>query len=243
MSMDVLPNEILYKIVKHLGIKDTKNISETSRRLYDNTLEQIWCTPRFHGNQNDRSFLERISEFPIKELHTSDFNCCWTDIAETMPDIELLRIDNETRDTFPNIVEELCSIEIPFVLHTKALNMKTSEDFDYFVEEIVESCPINELIIDHVVRPWEKPGRAWTPKQFDLVSDKVYTSELSLSSFSIADFDAFFQVLCKLENARVMISDASNYHRLLTVQGLGQLKMNDIKVQYVRNGFEIPVAF
>eukprot|EP00111_Clytia_hemisphaerica_P020233 TCONS_00059637-protein len=241
--MDFLPNEILYKIVKYLCIKDTKNISETSQRLYDNTLEQIWSTPRFHGNRNGRPFLEKISEFPIKELHTSDFNSCCSEIIEIIPDIELLHIDNEARDTFSNIAEELCSIEIPVVLHTKALGMETSEDFDYFVEEIVGSCPISELIIDHVVQPWEKPGRAWTTKQFDLISDKVFIGELSLNSFSIPDFDDFFMVLCKLNNANVRISNASNYHRLLTIQGLDMLKMKNIKVQYVRNGFEIPIAF
>ena len=97
MDLNLLPNELLKTIITLLDIKGAKNVALCSKRMYDLALERIWSKPRFRGSIKGSLFLEKISKFPIQELHASDFYCRWGQIAAAFPNLKLLHIDGEPR--------------------------------------------------------------------------------------------------------------------------------------------------
>ena len=116
MDFNLLPTELLKTIITFLDdVDDAKNLSQTSKRLYDLTLERIWSKPRFY--EKDSSFLEKISNYPIKELYTSDFNCSWADIAQVISGLGLLHIDKKYKREekssyrFDEKFNEICEIK------------------------------------------------------------------------------------------------------------------------------------
>ena len=57
----LLPNEIINIIVSNLEVKDAKNVSLTSKRMYKLTLSRIWASPRLSG-LIDIEHLKQISQ-------------------------------------------------------------------------------------------------------------------------------------------------------------------------------------
>uniref|UniRef100_A0A7M5V837 F-box domain-containing protein n=1 Tax=Clytia hemisphaerica TaxID=252671 RepID=A0A7M5V837_9CNID len=232
MDINLLPDEILEIIIAFSEKEDAKALSRTSKRMYNLTIERIWSKPRFYGKRN-HSFLTKITKFPIKELHTNEFNCLWSNICDIISGLDLLHIDNDDDDeTFEDRLDDICEIaKPPIVLHTNALNMKYRDDFNLFLNEILGgACSIRKLIINHKFNSDERRNCAWSPKQLEMVSEKVFIEEILSSSLSITDFDELVKVLCKLKGTRVNISETFNNQYILTVEDLDKLASNNIKV-------------
>uniref|UniRef100_A0A7M5UKL4 F-box domain-containing protein n=1 Tax=Clytia hemisphaerica TaxID=252671 RepID=A0A7M5UKL4_9CNID len=207
MDINLLPDEILEIIIAFSEKEDAKALSRTSKRMYNLTIERIWSKPRFYGRR-DHSFLTKITKFPIKELHTNEFNCLWSNICDIVSGLELIHIDNNNNNaTFEDGFDDICEIaKPPIVLHTNALNMKYRDDFDLFLNEILGGvCSIRKLIINHKFSSDERRNCAWSPKQLEMVSEKVFIEEILLSCLSITDFDELVKILCKLKGTRVNI--------------------------------------
>ena len=172
MDFDLLLNELLHTIISYLDIKSAKQLSLTSTRIYSLALSRIWSKPRY-SKLKDINFLQKISKFPISELHTGDFDCSWLEIHYMIPQLKLLHVDlprNKYDQTELCMNSRLRFLNLPTIVHTHAFQIAEQEHFEQLLD-IVETINVKEMVIDGF-------KDRWSCEQLQMFVGKVHISEI-----------------------------------------------------------------
>ena len=243
MGLNQLPNELVQMILSYLSIKDTKKMSQTSKRMHSLTLSKIWKCPRFRKEMSLDMFKSLLS-LPIEEIHTCDFNVnfkakkSW----EIFSQFKLLHIDHKDELPLSDIMKISFTGEI--VVHTRSLKIKDQSDFKLFVD-FIKSNNATRLIVDHEY-DWKvdfesQNQRPWTLDELKFVSERIHISEVAAYSLDIDEnnFADFVDVFVTMGNFHLtMNSDLLEYnHRrhLFQIDELELLIEKDIRLTYLND--------
>ena len=217
-SLTGLPNELLEMVLSHLDIKNVKTFALSSKKMYHLTIPRLWSKPRF-SRRKDLDFLNKVSKFPICELHTSDFFCNWLEIVALVPQLKVLHIDDEfghgygseDMDEYMTKRRNLSYIKVPVTVHTNAI--RSWRNLEHLLCILRSTVNVKDLIIDH----WDydvQPQLSF--EDFEKITSEFNISEvnancLELNSENILDF---IKVL-KEKNCQVHIARDLFMHMLL----------------------------
>ncbi|XP_066932024.1 uncharacterized protein [Clytia hemisphaerica] len=196
MDFHILPNELLEMVISYLDKKTTKNLNLASKRMYELTMERLWCKPTYKDPKS-LSFLKQISHFPIRELRIQDFECEWEDIVETVPNLKLLHIDCDRNKYWSP--KSLLRLKTPLVVHTRALEIRSDAEFEPLLE-VVEAGYITKLIVNH-----DKMMRQWSVELLRKLVGKVHVSEINTPCFRFTrkNVEEFCEIISSLKNCLV----------------------------------------
>ena len=233
MEFDLLPNELLQTIISYLDIKSAKQMSLTSKKMHSFALSRIWSKPRYPQTK-DIDFLEKISKFPISELHTLDFNCTWFELVTLVPGLKLLHVDEPKylvtnhKVTDPS-KSRLSFLKVPTIVHTKAMKFQKQEHFSH-LSEIIESINVKELVIDHS-EFYEKNIRI-SFEQFKKFVGKVKIPEISMDCLQMNDENAeeYIKLLATFKNCRLFFTDPNFPDYFFSVKDLELMVKMDLKI-------------
>ena len=203
MDFNLLPIELKKIIVTHLDLESLKNISQTSKELRDIAYEKLWLKPRFSWWNADTDFVDKISHFPICELHMEDFNCSLIKIVTTFPDLKMLYLDNiygfegNRKCDFSHL--KYC-LKIPLVIHTNALDWRTGETCEDFVS-ICKSLTVKEIHLDR--QPvFNESHPLWTFEDVQLLTEIPLTIHTNIFDWENENFESFFEFFDTLSNVK-----------------------------------------
>ena len=134
MGFNCLPNELIRNIISYLDIKCLKQMCLTSKKMHSYAGKRLWSKPRFSSRQ-DLDFVQKISHFPILELHTNDFKCSWLELLCLVPQLKLLHIDTEKCYQNAETVQKsqlrfLTRLPVAVVVHTRAFKVEEYNEND-----------------------------------------------------------------------------------------------------------------
>ncbi|XP_066934932.1 uncharacterized protein [Clytia hemisphaerica] len=232
-----LPNELWKLVISYLDLKSAQNIALTSKKMHQLSMMRLWSKPRYTKNTKDIAFLHKISNFSIRELHTSDFSCKWLEILGLVPQLRLLHVDNAFNYHFKPDKAYLRFLKISVIVHTKALEIW--ENFEELLD-ILCSIKIQSLVIDHDSRYYQRENlqRYLTFEEFKLLSSKVCISEvhtdcIEWDSGNILDF---IELLSTMRDCSVYLYNHNHLSTsLYTVKHLELMVALDIKIVYIES--------
>ena len=232
MDFNLLPNELLNKIVSYLDIYSAKQISLTSKRMHKFAISRLWAKPEWF-QAKDMDFLEKISNFPIQELTTWNFiDCSWLEILALVPQLKLLIINSSGADRTPQESQLRHLKRLPLVIHTISFKMIHNEDIVQLCQ-IMETLNVHRLIIDHC--SYAQTLFRWSFSQFKMFIGKFPIYEITTDCFDLNESNVveFIHIVAGIENCRVlirrtMVSDAARY--CFTLKDIELMIKLDIKV-------------
>uniref|UniRef100_A0A7M5V8S1 F-box domain-containing protein n=1 Tax=Clytia hemisphaerica TaxID=252671 RepID=A0A7M5V8S1_9CNID len=243
MDFDLLPNELLRTVISYLDIKSAKQMSLVSKRMYSFALQRIWLKPRYSWPAKEIDFLEKISQFPISELHTGDFDCTWFELITLVPRLKLLHVTapkqlSQYRIKTPKM-SRLRLLKVPTIVYTKALELSEQEHFSQ-LSEIIELIDVKELIIDRSCPVYDdgKSSIRFSFPNFEMLVGKVRISEIWMDCLEINDQNAeeFIILLATIKNCRLIFPHPSSiaYHKY-TVRDLELMVKFDLKITTINS--------
>ena len=235
MDFDLLPNELLHTIISYLDIKSAKQMSLASKKMHSLALSRIWSKPRFSWSPKDVNFLQKISKFPISELHTQDFNCTWLELVALVPGLKLVHVTEpccfSTYKASTPTSSRLCFLKVPTIVHTKAMKFQKQEHFSDLLE-IIKSINVKELVLDHYEFRDNENVRI-SIQQFKKFIGKVRISEISMDCLQVNDENAveYIRLLAKMKNCRLVFQNTPCFsgHKY-TVEHLELMIKMDLKI-------------
>ena len=235
MDFNLMPNELLQCIISYLDIKAAKNISLTSKKMNSLTLERLWSKPRY-SKPKDKDFLQKISRFPITELHVVDFDCNWIEVNFFVPQLKLLHIDNFRNQRRIETPMKSCLrfLKLPLSVHTNFFGLSNRRDFNQLLE-ILETVNVKELFIDHF--DWDGSSQRPCPLDwFKTVASKfnipqVMTICLGIYEQNVCDY---IRSLTSIRYCRFLLHGHGSRYRF-TVKDLELMVELDIRVVYVES--------
>ena len=228
MDLNSLPAEILDIIISYLNVEDAKEMSLTSKKMYSLTLSRIWSKPKFEDDKvYEIAFLQKISKFPILELHAKNFDCSWLEIAALVPHLKLLHLDiTRGGKRFSPKESRLPYLKIPVTIYTNTFTLIENEHFDDLLE-IIDTAPVKEMVIDHrsLYLPLERLKKL--VGKVDVI--QLSTNCVDLNSENVVDF---VDIVTTFKNCKVTLEDGDflSPHHKFAVSELELMVKQNIKV-------------
>ena len=211
MDFNEFPNEILRMIISMLPTnKDVKNLNQCSRRLYSLCLPKLWNHARLSWSipRADKDFLQKISHLPIQEIHLQRLSTSLDfDDLQVLPQLKLIHLDY--RSNYRTIKPiDLDQLKIPFVLHTRVMDLSEEKYFEELVAYLKSSKLIRSMVIDHADVEYIQDERPqWPLKWFKEIVEHAHVSELSVTCLDVKrdNVKEFVQVISKIKDCRVIM--------------------------------------
>ena len=241
-ALNLLPNELLKKILWHLDKEDTKSFAATSKRLNTVALPKLWSKPRYHEELKDMNFLNNIQHLPIEEVNLVDFDVpCWIKIAEVMPNLKHVTIDRYLYcEEFIEPIDLKVFKDIPMVLHTNAVKV-TQKKHLIQLAKVLETCNVKEMIVDHIHRKRETQ-LLWPSDALSTFVGKVKISKLYTDCIGIggknkrSSVTEFIKSLAKFKDCRVIMPGTQKGIYEYTVEDLELMADLDINLVSIMSG-------
>ena len=188
------------KDISHLPILELiKQLSLASKKMHSLTLSRIWSKPKFEDDKAHKiGFLQKISKFPIHELHAKNFDCSWLEITALVPHLKLLHLDiaDDGRKRFSPDESRLPYLKVPVAIYTNTFELKENKHFEELLK-IMDSVKVKELVIDHIPR--------WPLERLKRLVGKVKSTQLTISCLEIYSENLihFVEILTSFENCAV----------------------------------------
>ena len=200
-------------------------------------IPRLWSKPRYSKNEKDIDFLHKISNFPIRELHTSDFSCNWLEILGLVPQLRLLHVDTAYYNYHEPEKVYLRFLKVPVIVHTKALEIW--DNFEQLLD-LLCSIKVKELVIDHEPSFHSSHNRQRNLSIEELkqlaskvVITEVHTNCIEWDSETILDL---IKLLSSLKNCRVLLYNHDHLSAsLYTVKYLELMVKSGIKIVYIES--------
>uniref|UniRef100_A0A7M5V4Q0 F-box domain-containing protein n=1 Tax=Clytia hemisphaerica TaxID=252671 RepID=A0A7M5V4Q0_9CNID len=237
--MDNLPNELISNIISYLDIKSAKQISFTSKKLRTLALQRMWSKPRFNRHNKDMDFVQQISRFPIREIHTRQLSCCsWLELVAMLPHLKLLHID--TVNYYEKAVTAQQSqlrfiTQLPVVVNTNAFKMTNNGEIMQLYE-CMKSINVERMIINHDCFRYTQ--HRWTFDQFKMFADKFSISFLVVDCIFVNEenVEDFIRTVAHLGKCKVVLKepiyeDGSYLYTLKDIELMVKLNIRVTKIE------------
>ena len=186
-------------------------MSLTCKNIRTLALKRLWTKPRFnYKHKKDLDFVQNISRFPIRELHTRQLEfCSWLELVAMLPQLKLLHIDtvkfyDEAETAQQSQLRFLT--QLPLVVTTKAFKM-TSNDEVMQLYESMKNITVERMIINH--DDFRNTQHRWTFDQFKMFADKFQISFLSMDCVVINEenVEDFIRTIATFEKCEVVLEE------------------------------------
>ena len=199
--------------------------------------KRLWSKPRFSSRQ-DLDFVQKISHFPILELHTNDFKCSWLELLCLVPQLKLLHIDTEKCYQNAETVQEshlrfLTRLPVAVVVHTRAFKVVEYNDI-FQLYQTMKSINVQSMVIDHQTH-------LWSFELFRMFVDQFPISKISMNCFEMNEGNVvdYIKTISNIKDCEVILADpidiGDDSHRF-EIKDVELMIKLDIKITRVETG-------